>query len=251
MAIPVKNAEQIRKMRRAGEIVAGAHELVKKYAKAGVTTDELDSLVSGFLKSKGAASNFLDYNGFPKSICTSLNEVVIHGIPSETRLKDGDLLSIDIGAVIDGYHGDAARTVLIGEASDDALNLVHVTEQSFFVGIEHAKSGNHLHDVSKAIQDYVERNGFSVVREYCGHGIGRAMHEAPQIPNYKNSSSGRGPRLQSGMTLAVEPMVNIGTFEIEMMPDGWTVVTKDGKLSAHYENTILVTDGKPEILTII
>lgn len=250
MAIPIKSSEQIEKMRKAGALVAKAHELVAKYVKEGVSTNELDGLVRDVLESNGAASNFLNYNGFPKSICTSLNEVVIHGIPSSRKLQNGDLLSIDLGCVLDGYHGDAARTLLVGDVSEEAARLAKITEQSFFVGIKLAKSGNHLHDVSKAIQSYVEKHGYSVVRQYCGHGIGRVMHEPPSIPNYKEPGDGRGPLLRSGMTLAIEPMVNVGTYKVDVLDDDWTVVTKDGKLSAHYENTILITDGEPEILTI-
>lgn len=250
MAIPIKNNNQIEKMRKAGEVVAKAHELIAQHIKPGITTNELDKIVSEYFQSCGATANFLNYNGYPNTICVSINDVVIHGIPSEQKIEDGDLVSIDLGAIVEGWHGDAARTHLVGNVSDEARSLEKVTRESFFIGIEYAKSGNHLHEISKAIQDYVESHGYSVVRDYVGHGIGRALHEAPQIPHYMPVGGGRGARLHRGMTLAVEPMVNQGDYAVELLDDGWTVVTLDGTLSAHYENTILITDGEPEILTL-
>lgn len=251
MSIPIKSNEQVDKMRKAGKMVARAHELIEKHIKVGITTNELDIIVSEFLKSNGAKSNFKGYGGYPKNICTSINEVVIHGIPDNTKIKDGDLVSIDLGALVDDFHGDAARTHLVGNVSDDARKLAEVTEKSFFIGIEYAKAGKHVHEISAAIENYVIANGYSVVRKFVGHGIGKLLHEAPQIPNYKPKREGRGSRIEKNMTFAIEPMVNAGGFDVEILQDGWTVVTKDRKLSAHYENTVLITDGEPEILTIM
>lgn len=249
MAITIKTPEQIQKMRKAGQLVAKTHELLANMIEPGITTKELDVAAEKFIRSCGAIPSFLGYNGYPASICASINEEVIHGIPAKRKIKDGDVVSIDIGAYIDGFHGDAARTHGVGNVSEEARKLIEVTEQSFFEGIKFAKNGNHLHEISAAIQDYVEKFGFSVVRNYCGHGIGKQMHEDPQIVNYRQKK--RGPRLQSGMTLAIEPMVNCGTFEVTVLGDGWTVVTNDKKYSAHYENTLLVTDGEPELLTLL
>ncbi len=248
MPIIIKNSEQIKKMRIAGEIVAKTHELLKTYIKPGITTAELDKIADEFIRSKGATPTFLNYNGFPANICVCINEEVIHGIPGIKRLKDGDIVGIDIGACFEGFHGDAARTHAVGNVLPENQRLIDVTEQSFYEGIKFAKEGHHLNEVSTAIQQYVEANGFSVVRDYVGHGIGRNLHEAPEIPNFR--SPVRGPRLRPGMTLAIEPMVNAGTHEILMKDDNWTIVTKDGKFSAHYENTVLITDGEPELLTI-
>ncbi len=249
MAITIKTPEQIEKMRIAGQIVAKTHELIKEAIRPGVTTKELNSIAEKFIRAEGAVPSFLGYNGYPASICASINEEVIHGIPSNRKIKDGDIISIDIGAYINGFHGDAARTHAVGNVSDEAKKLIEVTQQSFFEGIKFAKNGNHLHEISAAIQDYVEKFGFSVVRNYCGHGIGTQMHEDPQILNYRQKN--RGPRLQTGMTLAIEPMVNCGTFEVSVLSDDWTVVTNDKKYSAHYENTLLITDGEPELLTLL
>lgn len=250
MSVPIKSLDQINKMRVAGKVVARAHELIEKNIRAGVTTNELDKLVSDFLEQNNATSNFKGYQDYPKTICTSINDQVIHGIPNETKIKDGDLVSVDLGAVVDGFHGDAARTFLVGNVSDEAIKLAEVTKKSFFVGIEYARAGIHLHEISGAIQDYVESNGFSVVRRYVGHGIGKALHEPPSIPNFRPRREGRGIRIAKFMTFAIEPMVNAGTYDVDLLQDGWTVVTKDRRLSAHYENTILVTDTDPEILTI-
>lgn len=241
-------------MRRAGEVVALAHEKLKELVKPGVTTLELDRVVEELIRKAGAVPSFKGYESafpgakaYPASICASVNEEVVHGIPSLRMLKDGDIISIDIGACLNGYHGDAARTFAVGSIDEKAEKLINVTRQSFYEGIGKAVSGNRILDISSAIQDYVEGFGFSVVREYVGHGIGREMHEAPQIPNYRTRE--RGPRLEPGMTLAIEPMVNEGDYRVKVLGNKWTVVTADGSLSAHYENTIAVTDDEPVILT--
>ena len=243
----IKSSLEADKMRRAGKIVYGTFEALKPYVKAGVTTKELDTIAKEFILSQGAKPSFLNYNGFPASICASVNNVVIHGIPSAEKLKDGDIISLDIGAVIDGYHGDACRTYAVGNIYDEAQKLIDVTKQSFYEGIKYARHGERLYTISAAIQDYVEKNGFSIVRNYCGHGIGKNLHEDPEIPNH--GKAGHGIRLVKGMALAIEPMVNQGGFAINTLRDGWTVVTADGSLAAHYENTVLVTDGEPELLT--
>jgi methionyl aminopeptidase len=249
MAIIIKNNEQIKLMRSACELTAKVHEVLEKEVKPGITTDELNSIAEDFFKSHDAIPSFKNYRGYPKSICTSVNDEIIHGIPGIRKLKEGDIVSIDIGTFKNGYHGDAARTYGVGNISSDLQKLIDVTKQSFFEGIKFAFQNNHLGQISDAIQNYAELNGFSVVREYVGHGIGRALHEEPSIPNYKGIS--RGPKLFKGMTLAIEPMINIGTYEIKILNDKWTVKTKDGKFSAHYENTILITDGEPELLTLL
>lgn len=257
MAIIIKSDEEVRLMKTAGEIVAKTHLLLEKEAKAGMTTKELDTIAADFIKSQGAIASFLNYEGsfgagpYPGSVCLSLNEEVIHGLPGIRKLKDGDILSIDIGAYINGFHGDAARTVIIGETSEENKKLVEVTQQSFFEGIQFAKEGYRLYDISAAIEEYVKSHGFSLVQEFTGHGIGRSLHESPEIPNYRPKGAGRGVRLQKGMVLAIEPMVNIGTPAVKILEDLWTVVTADGKNSAHYENTIAITDGAPEILTMV
>ncbi len=248
MAIPIKNAEQIKHMRAASAIVARAHELLEKKIREGVTTKELNDIAEKYILSEGAIPSFKGYNGYPASICVSVNEEVIHGIPGLRRLKSGDIVGIDIGAYKNGFHGDAARTYAIGAVSPEIEKLIRVTRESFFEGIKYARHGNHLHEISSAIQKYAEANGFSVVRDFVGHGVGKVMHEEPQIPNYKPPS--RGPRLSKGMTLAIEPMVNLGGYDVIVLDDGWTVVTKDKSYSAHYENTILITDGEPELLTV-
>jgi methionyl aminopeptidase len=234
-------------MRDAGKIVAETLVEVKKAVKPGVSTLELDRIAEEYIKSRGAIPTFKGYNGFPGNICASINEQVVHGIPGLKKLKNGDNVSVDIGAVINGYNGDAAVTIAVGEVDAEMQKLLDVTEQSLYKGIEKAMAGNRLGDISHAIQAYVEDHGYGVVRDYVGHGIGRKMHEDPQVPNYGHP--GRGPRLKSGMTLAIEPMINLGTHEVKTLDDGWTVVTADGKPSAHFEHTIAITDGKPEILT--
>ncbi|WP_352400098.1 type I methionyl aminopeptidase [Anaerotignum sp.] len=248
MSITIKTENQIGKMRKAGKLLAEVEALIAKTVAPGVTTAYLDKLAEDYIRSHGAIPSFKGYGGFPGTLCTSVNEEVVHGIPSKRILKEGDILSVDMGCILDGYHADMARTYAIGEISMEARKLIEVTQQSFFEGIIFAKEGNHLNDIGTAIQKYVENNGFSVVRAYVGHGIGTKLHEAPEIPNFK--TLGRDIRLQKGMTLAIEPMVNMGDYNIRLLKDGWTAVTKDGKYAAHYENTILITDGEPEILTL-
>ena len=246
--ITLKSSHEIDLMRRAGKITAAARALAGEMVRPGVTTQEIDSAVEHFIRSQGAVPSFLHYNGFPASACISVNDEIIHGIPSKKRvLKEGDIVSLDVGAVIGGFHGDCAATFACGEISEEAQRLIDVTRQSFFEGIKYAKQGYRVQDISAAIQAYAEENGFSIVREFVGHGVGAALHEAPEVPNY--GQRGRGPRLLKGMTLAIEPMVNAGSAAIQQMSDGWTIKTLDGKLSAHYENTVLITDGEPEILT--
>ena len=245
--ITLKSSHEIDLMRRAGKITAAARALARDMVKPGVTTQQIDKAVFEFIKSQGAVPSFLNYHGYPGSACISVNDEVIHGIPGKRVLKEGDIVSVDVGAYIGGFHGDCAGTYPCGQVSDEALDLIRVTQQSFFEGIRYAREGYRRGDISAAIQSYVESHGYSIVREYVGHGIGRALHEAPEVPNF--GESGRGPRLLRGMTLAVEPMVNAGGAAILNMADGWTVKTADGKLSAHYENTILITDGEPELLT--
>ena len=247
--ITIKSAKEIELMRIAGRIVAETHEKLREIIKPGITTKELDIIAEEFIRKSGALPAFKGYNGFPASICTSVNEQVVHGIPGHVVLKDGDIIGIDIGAVYEGYYGDAARTHGIGTISSDAQKLIKVTQESFFAGIEYAREGNRLSDISYAIQSYAESNGCSVVRDLVGHGIGKKMHEDPQVPNY--GISGRGPRLSAGMALAIEPMINQGKYAVKTLSDGWTVVTADGSLSAHYENTIVITKEAPELLTLL
>jgi methionyl aminopeptidase len=245
--ITLKSSHEIELMRRAGKITAAARALAGDMVRPGVTTQEIDSAVEHFIRKNGAVPSFLNYNGFPASACISVNDEIIHGIPGKRVLQEGDIVSIDVGAYIGGFHGDCAATFPCGKISPEAQKLIDVTRQSFFEGIRYAKEGYRLLDISAAIQKYVEDNGFSIVREYVGHGVGAQMHESPEIPNYGHP--GRGPRLLRGMTLAIEPMVNAGGAAIRQMPDGWTVRTLDGKWAGHYENTVLITDGEPEILT--
>lgn len=248
--ITIKSDRDIRYMRDAGKIVAMAHQEIADAVAVGVSTQMLDQIAEDFIVSQGATPSFKGYGGFPASICTSVNEVVVHGIPSSLKiLEDGDIISVDIGAVINGYHGDAAMTHPVGDISEQAQTLLKVTEESLYKGIEQAVIGNRLSDISYAIQSYVESNQFSVVRRFCGHGIGRAMHEEPQIPNF--GRPGHGPRLKAGICLAIEPMVNMGTFEVTVLEDKWTTVTKDAALSAHFEHSVVVTEEGPLILTEI
>ncbi|MCL1999236.1 MAG: type I methionyl aminopeptidase [Turicibacter sp.] len=252
MAIFIKNDVQIEKMRIANGIVANTHKLLEKHIRPGITTGELDTLAEDYIRSCGAVPSFLGYkmtgSGFPASICASVNEEVIHGIPGNRRLRNGDIISIDIGAYINKFHGDAARTHLVGDVAPDRRQLVEVTKQSFFEAMRYARHGKRLHEMSAAIEDYIESFGYAVIREFCGHGVGRNLHEDPQIPHYRQKS--KGPRLQRGMTLAIEPMIVMGKAEIRILSNDWTIVTKDGKSAAHYENTILITDGEPELLTM-
>ena len=245
--ITLKSPHEIDLMRRAGKITAAARALAGEMVRPGVTTQEIDSAVERFIRKQGAVPSFLHYNGFPASVCVSVNDEIIHGIPGKRALREGDIVSVDVGAYIGGFHGDCAATFPCGKISAEAQDLIDVTRQSFFEGIRFAREGQRLQDISSAVQAYVEAHGYSVVREYVGHGVGAKMHEAPEIPNF--GRPGHGPRLLRGMTLAIEPMVNAGTAAIQTLSDGWTVKTADGKWSAHYENTILITDGEPEILT--
>ena len=246
--ITLKSKREIQLMRQAGKITAAARALAGAMVAPGVSTREIDRAVHRFIKSQGAAPSFLGYNGFPASVCISVNDEVIHGIPGSRVLREGDIVSVDVGAFKGGYHGDCAATYPCGKISDEARRLIEVTRQSFFEGLRYAREGYRLPDLCGAIERYVEANGFSVVREYVGHGIGAKMHEPPEVPNYVEPKAGR-PRFLRGMTIAVEPMVNAGRAGVKVMPDGWTVKTADGRLSAHYENSILITDGEPELLT--
>lgn len=247
--IALKSPREIELMRRAGRLTAQARALAGSMVRPGVTTREIDKAVHKFITSHGATPSFLNYGGYPASVCISVNDEIIHGIPGKRVLQEGDIVSIDVGACIGGFHGDCAATFPCGQVSEEAKKLIEVTEQSFYEGIKYARPGNRISDISRGVQTYVESNGFSVVRDYVGHGVGAQLHESPEVPNYV---SGRGPdpRLYKGMTLAVEPMVNIGSWQIKTMPDGWTVKTKDGTLAAHYENSIAIMDGEPEILTV-
>ncbi|MCH5253108.1 MAG: type I methionyl aminopeptidase [Lachnospiraceae bacterium] len=250
MAVTIKSEREIELMREAGKILADVHNQLGELIAPGITTLEIDRKGEELIRKAGCIPSFKGYEGYPASICVSVNDEVVHGIPSKKhRLFEGDIVSLDAGVIYKDYQSDAARTYGVGKISPESQKLIDVTKESFFRGIEFARAGNHLHDISVAIQKHVESNGFSVVRDLVGHGIGKDMHEEPQIPNYK--PIGRGIRLCAGMTLAIEPMVNAGGYEIWILEDDWTVVTRDGSNSAHYENTILVTDGDPEILSLI
>lgn len=245
--IELKNASQLDKMRKAGQVVAETLALMREMARPGVTTQDLDLAAENYIRSQGAIPAFKGYNGFPATLCTSINEQVVHGIPGLRPLESGDIISIDCGAILDGYVGDSALTLPIGDISDELQKLLQVTNESLMLGIAQAQLGNRLYDISHAVQTHVEANGFSVVRDYVGHGIGRAMHEDPQLPNF--GKPGRGPRLEVGMALAIEPMVNMGTYEVQTLENHWTVVTKDRRPSAHFEHTVAITENGPEILT--
>lgn len=247
--IVIKNQNEIDRMRLAGRIVAEVLTLIESSLKPGITTAELDSIAEEFITKHGAIPSFKGLYGFPASLCISVNEQVVHGIPGGYVLKDGDIVSIDCGASLNGYHGDAARTFAVGTVSKEAEKLIKVTEEAFFKGIEKAKVGNRITDISHEIQSYVEAAGFSIVRDFVGHGIGKEVHEDPNVPNY--GKPGRGAKLVAGMTLAIEPMVNAGSHKVNTLSDDWTVVTSDGKISAHYENTIVILPDGPEILTLI
>ena len=249
MAVSVKSHREIELMREAGKILGTVLNNLTKEIKPGMSTWHIDKMGEDMIRSFDCVPSFLGYGGYPASICVSINDEVVHGIPSKKRIvKEGDIVSLDAGLIYKGYHSDAARTHAVGKVSTEAQKLMDVTKQSFFEGIKMAKEGQHLHDISRAIEEYVTPYGYGTVRDLVGHGIGTALHEDPQIPNYAQKR--RGVRLQAGMTLAIEPMINAGTWQVRFLRDGWTVVTKDGSLSAHYENTILVTDGEPEILTL-
>lgn len=246
--ITIKTEADLQRMDAAGRVVEETLRLLKTLARPGVTTEGLDREAERFIRSRGATPSFLHYHGYPKSICTSVNEQVVHGIPGPYRLKDGDILSVDVGACLDGFQGDAARTFLIGNVPAHVRSLVQVTRESFYAGLRYARAGNRIGDISAAIQAHAEAHGYGVVREMIGHGIGREMHEEPNVPNY--GRAGHGPRLEKGMTIAIEPMINLGTARIRQLADGWTTITADGKPSAHYENTVAITDGEPRLLTL-
>lgn len=249
MSVSIKSSQEIELMREAGRILASVHQELGKNIRPGMSTMDIDQLGEEMIRSYGCIPSFKNYCGYPASICVSVNDEVVHGIPSEKRLiQEGDIVSLDAGVIYKGYHSDAARTVAVGEISEEAKLLIERTRQSFFEGMKKAVAGNHLHDISAAIGDYAQSFGYGVVRDLCGHGIGNHLHEDPEIPNFRQWR--RGIKLRPGMTLAVEPMINLGTSEVEWMDDEWTVVTEDGAPSAHYENTILITEGKPEILSL-
>lgn len=250
MSVTIKSKHEIELMREAGRILANVHEELANFIKPGMTTYEIDKKGYELIKSFGCIPSFLNYNGYPASICVSINDEVVHGIPSKKRIiREGDIVSLDAGVIYKGFHSDAARTLAVGEITEEAKRLIEVTKQSFFEGIKFAKAGNHLHDISAAIEDYVTAHGYTVVQDLVGHGIGRALHEEPQIPNFRQKR--RGIKLVPGMTLAIEPMVNQGRCDVAWLEDDWTVVTEDGSLSAHYENTVLITEGEPELLSYI
>lgn len=249
MSVTIKSEREIELMREAGRILAKTHEELAKALKPGMSTLDIDRLGEEIIRSYGCIPSFKNYNGYPASICVSVNDEVVHGIPCKERiLMDGDIVSLDAGVIYKGYHSDAARTHAVGEISPEAKKLIEVTKQSFFEGIKFAKEGYHLNDISRAIGNYAESFGYGVVRDLVGHGIGKNLHEDPEIPNF--SCKRRGIKLQAGMTLAIEPMINRGTWEVVWLDDDWTVVTEDGELSAHYENTVLITKGEPEILSL-
>lgn len=249
MPITIKSSREIELMTEAGRILEIVHNELGKALRPGMSTKAIDKLGEEVIRSYGCIPSFLDYNGYPASICVSVNDEVVHGIPSEHRIiQEGDIVSLDAGVIYKGYQSDAARTHAVGEISEEAKKLIDVTSESFFEGIKYAREGNHLFDISAAIGKYAEDRGYGVVRDLCGHGIGTALHEAPEIPNY--AMNRKGVKLKAGMTLAIEPMINIGGWEVDWMDDDWTVVTRDHSLSAHYENTVLITEGEPKLLTL-
>lgn len=249
MAITIKSPREIELMRESCRRLSLVHEELAKTIRPGISTKEIDRACEELIRSYGGTPNFLHYHGFPASVCVSVNEAVVHGIPREDYIiQEGDIVSLDTGMLYQGYHSDAARTHAAGKISAEAQKLIDVTRQSFFEGIKMARAGNHLHDISNAIAAYVTPYGYGIVRDLVGHGIGTQMHESPKIPNFAQRR--RGPKLRAGMTLAIEPMINMGTADVEWLDDGWTVVSADHSLSAHYENTVLITDGEPEILTL-
>ena len=249
MAVSIKSEREIELMRESGRILSIVHTELAKMIKPGISTLDIDKRCYEIIRDFGCIPSFLNYQGYPASVCVSVNDEVVHGIPNKNRiLKDGDLVSLDAGVIYKGYHSDAARTVAVGEVNPEWKRLMDVTKQSFFEGIKYAKPGYRIGDISGAIQDYAESFGYSLVRELVGHGVGRELHEDPQVPNFRTKR--KGIRLEPGMTLAIEPMVNMGHYDVNGLDDGWTVVTADGSPSAHYENTILITDGEPELLTI-
>jgi methionyl aminopeptidase len=243
-----RSAEELNKMRKAGKVVAEMHAVTRAAIRPGVTTAQLNEVAADVLTKRGARSNFLNYHGFPAVICTSPNDMIVHGIPGEYVLREGDIISVDCGAIVEGYHGDAAYTAGVGAISDEAQRLIEVTERSLWAGIDQLKKGNRLNEVGRAVQKVAEAAGFSVVREYVGHAIGTEMHEMPQVLNYWPGTP--GPTLKEGMVFAIEPMVNVGSYETYMLDDGWSVMTQDGQLSAHFEHTIAITDDGPEVFTV-
>ena len=248
--VSIKSEREIKLMREAGKILAQVHEELGKAIEPGMSTLDIDRLGERLIRSFGCIPSFKDYNGYPASICVSVNDEVVHGIPNKHHiLREGDIVSLDAGVIRNGYHSDAARTYGVGEISPEAAKLIEVTRQSFFEGIKFAKAGNHLNDISAAVQKYAESFGYGVVRDLVGHGIGTHLHEDPEVPNFAQKR--KGIRLEAGMTLAVEPMITAGRYDVVWMDDDWTVVTDDGSLAAHYENTILITDGEPEILSLL
>ena len=251
MAITIKSEREIELMAEAGKILERVHNELEKALHPGMSTKDIDTLGEKIIRSYGCIPSFLNYNGYPASICVSVNQEVVHGIPDKHRIiHEGDIVSLDAGVIYEGYHSDAARTVAVGEVSEEAKLLIERTRQSFIEGMKKAVAGNHLYDISAAIGDYANQFGYGVVEDLCGHGIGSHLHEEPEIPNFRQSRFRRGIKLKPGMTLAVEPLINVGTKDVLWMDDEWTVVTEDKSLSAHYENTILITDGKPEILSL-
>jgi len=249
MAITIKSAREIELMREAGKILSFVHEEMGKIIKPGISTMDINLYGEKLIRERECIPNFLNYNGYPASICISVNDEVVHGIPSKKRiLQEGDIVSLDAGLIYHGYHSDAARTYAVGEITKDVQQLIDATKQSFFEGIKFAKEGYYLFDISNAIDEYIGRFGYGIVRDLVGHGIGTKLHEDPQIPNFAQKR--RGPKLRAGMTLAIEPMINAGRYDVEWLDDDWTVVSEDGSMSAHYENTILITHDEPEILTI-
>ena len=246
--LTIKNVREISYMRQSGKILAGVFKVIRENLREGITTGELDRIAEEYILANGATPTFKGYSGFPGSICVSVNEELLHGIPSRRVLKNGDIVSVDVGVNYMGYNTDAARTMCIGEVSDEAKKVIRVARDSFFEGIKYATEKNRLHDISCAIGAHIEANGCGIVRDYVGHGVGANLHEEPDIPNFGRPNT--GIRLRRGMTLAIEPMVNAGSEEVEVLDDGWTVVTADGRLCAHYENTIVITEGEPEILTL-
>lgn len=249
MPITIKSAREIELMTEAGRILEIVHNELEKALHPGMSTLDIDKLGEEIIRSYHCIPSFLDYNGYPASICVSVNDEVVHGIPSKEHIiKDGDIVSLDAGVIYKGYHSDAARTHGVGEISKEARRLIDVTRDSFFEGIKYAKEGNHLFDISAAIGRYAESFGYGVVRDLCGHGIGTNLHEAPEIPNYEMNR--KGVKLKAGMTLAIEPMINMGTWQVDWLDDDWTVVTRDHSLSAHYENTVLITEGEPKLLSL-
>lgn len=245
--ITIKSAQDIERMRAAGKVVEDTLLLLERSVRVGVTTAELDRIADEFIRSQGAYPTFLNYNGYPKAICISVNEEVVHGIPGKRKLENGDIVSCDVGATLNGFVGDAARTFLVGSVPQETQDLVRVTRECFFEGLKYCRVGYRISDISKAIQSYAESHGYGVVRELVGHGVGRKLHEDPEVPNYYSPRARQ--RLEAGMTIAIEPMINLGTAKVWQLDDGWTVTTQDGKPSAHYENSVAITDGDPILLT--